>query len=112
MVRTRGTFPSSSKSSFIPAILLDNERPGYRKGRAAYGCQRPATGALDTSRAIFVADHCPLAPCELPLIAGIAVNRQSMISACRSELGLHRRAAKIINFIRFICSLARKSIRF
>lgn len=25
---------------FIPAFLLDNERPGYRKERMAYGCQK------------------------------------------------------------------------
>lgn len=30
---------SSFWSSFIPAFLLDNEHPSYRKQRAAYGCQ-------------------------------------------------------------------------
>lgn len=38
----RGVFPSfSSLLPFIPAFLLDNERPGYRKERrAAYGRRR------------------------------------------------------------------------
>lgn len=31
---------SSFCSSFIPAFLLDNEHPSYRKERAAYGCQK------------------------------------------------------------------------
>lgn len=29
-----------SRPPFIPAFLLDNERPGYRKERIAYGCQK------------------------------------------------------------------------
>jgi len=100
MVRTRGTFPPS-KSSFIPAILLDNERPGYRKGRAAYGRQRRlATGALRHLSRDFCRES--LSACvlrELPLIAGIAVNRQSLISACRSEQTSSASRDKIDTFL-------------
>lgn len=38
-----------SRPPFIPAFLLDNERPGYRKDRMAYGCQKRLPARLISS---------------------------------------------------------------
>lgn len=38
-----------SRPPFIPAFLLDNERPGYRKERMAYGCQKRLPARLISS---------------------------------------------------------------
>lgn len=46
-----------SRPPFIPAFLLDNERPGYRKERMAYGCQKAATAARLISPCDFAANR-------------------------------------------------------
>lgn len=48
---------SSFWSSFIPAFLLDNEHPGYRKERAAYGCQKLLPVRLTNISRNFATSH-------------------------------------------------------
>lgn len=69
---------SSFWSSFIPAFLLDNEHPGYRKERAAYGRQKLLPVRL-TSLAIS-----RLSPLNLPTTGDLI--RSKTISIIRLDL--------------------------
>lgn len=49
-MKARSLLSYLSRPPFIPAFLLDNEHPGYRKERMAYGLPKAATGATNILR--------------------------------------------------------------